>query len=76
MKFIIIGGGDDSVGIGQSDWTCTIEGNFDFKDIYGKLDETMINNFKEFLKEMDDNGAEVFTEAEYDEFIKLENQNI
>lgn len=58
MKFIIMGGGDSSVGIPSSEEIVTFEGNCVW-------DDDQIQRTKELLTEWDDNGADVQTEEEY-----------
>ena len=65
MKFIICGGGDSSVGIWASDEVVTFEGN-------SVWDEDLIKQTKEMLREWDDNGADIYTEEEYNEDTKCE----
>lgn len=65
MKFRIFGGGDAGVGVWGTDETVTFEGNLEF-------DKDMIEQTKKFLAELDDNGASVYTEEEYQELIKLQ----
>ena len=68
-KFYILGGGDRSVGIGSTDEEVIFDGNME-------LDEDMIKNVKEFLNELDDNCATVYTEQEFKDSQKAERDTI
>jgi len=59
-KFRVVGGGDQSVGIPESDVVVTFDGNIIW-------DKQLVERTKELLKEWDDNGADVQTEEEFDE---------
>jgi flagellar motor component MotA len=69
-KFIVEGGGDMDVGICPSNFTVTFEG---FSSCW--MEENDIKFVKDMLKELDDNGATVYTEEEYNEILKMEEEH-
>jgi hypothetical protein len=62
-EFVIFGGGDSSVGIPSSHIVVTIEGN-------AILNKEGIEEFKDILRDWDDNGSRVLTAEEYDKMIE------
>lgn len=66
ITFIVVGGGDYSVGIPSSDWSATFKGIM--------LDKGTIESIRRMLKDFDDNGATVYTEEEYDAELKREKE--
>lgn len=68
MKFMIEGGGDLSVGLNAIESEIIINDNFTW-------DKEMIEDFKKVILEFYDvTGARAYTENEYNQILKYENE--